>query len=107
MSAAGFLEKLLDGAEVVWKPLGDIAQYSTTRIGSDQLNQSNYVGVDNLLQNRAGRVNSNYVPTSGNLTEFKEGDVLIGNIRPYLRKIWHADRGRYIKRAQIYAKDYR
>lgn len=92
MSAAGFLEKLLDGAEVVWKPLGDIAQYSTTRIGSDQLNESNYVGVDNLLQNRAGRVDSNYVPTSGNLTEFKEGDVLIGNIRPYLRKIWHADR---------------
>lgn len=92
MSAAGFLEKLLDGAEVAWVPLGDIAQYSATRIGSDQLNESNYVGVDNLLQNRAGRVDSNYVPTSGNLTEFKEGDVLIGNIRPYLRKIWHADR---------------
>ncbi|GBQ41922.1 type I restriction endonuclease subunit S [Komagataeibacter saccharivorans] len=92
MSVAGFLEKLLDGAEVVWKPLGDIAQYSTTRIGSDQLNESNYVGVDNLLQNRAGRIDSNYVPTSGNFTEFKEGDVLIGNIRPYLRKIWYADR---------------
>ncbi len=92
MSAAGFLEKLLDGAEVAWVPLGDIAQYSTTRICSDQLNESNYVGVDNLLQNRAGRVDSSYVPTSGNLTEFKEGDVLIGNIRPYLRKIWHADR---------------
>ena len=92
MSVAGFLEKLLDGAEVVWKPLGDIAQYSTTRIGSDQLNESNYVGVDNLLQNRAGRIDSNYVPTSSNFTEFKEGDVLIGNIRPYLRKIWYADR---------------
>lgn len=92
MSVAGFLEKLLDGAEVVWKPLGDIAQYSTTRIGSDQLNESNYVGVDNLLQNRAGRLDSNYVPSSGNFTEFQEGDVLIGNIRPYLRKIWHADR---------------
>ncbi|MBP1184192.1 restriction endonuclease subunit S [Methylobacterium sp. PvR107] len=92
MSAAGFLEKLLDGAEVIWKPLGDVAQYSTTRIGSDQLDESNYVGVDNLLQYRAGRIDSDYIPTSGNVTEFNKGDVLIGNIRPYLRKIWQADR---------------
>ena len=92
MSAGGFLEKLLDGADVAWKPLGGIAEYSPTRISSDVLNESNYVGVDNLLQNRAGRVDSNYVPTSGNLTEYREGDVLIGNIRPYLRKIWLAER---------------
>jgi type I restriction enzyme S subunit len=28
----------------------------------------------------------------GNLTEYRSGDILIGNIRPYLRKIWLADR---------------
>lgn len=92
MSDRGFLEKLLNGASVAWKPLGDIAQYSKTRISSEDLDKTNYVGVDNLLQNRAGRVDSNYVPTSGNLTEFRAGDILIGNIRPYLRKIWLADR---------------
>jgi len=92
MSDRGFLEKLLNGASVAWKPLGDIAQYSKTRISSENLDKTNYVGVDNLLQNRAGRVDSNYVPTSGNLTEFRAGDILIGNIRPYLRKIWLADR---------------
>lgn len=92
MSEAGFLEKLLNGAEVAWVPLSDIAEYSPTRISSELLNESNYVGVDNLLQNRAGRVDSNYVPTSGNLTEYHKGDVLIANIRPYLRKIWLADR---------------
>jgi len=92
MSDRGFLEKLLDGASVAWKPLGDIAQYSKTRISSEHLDKTNYVGVDNLLQNRAGRVDSSYVPTSGNLTEFRAGDILIGNIRPYLRKIWLADR---------------
>ena len=37
-------------------------------------------------------MNSNYVPTSGNLTEYRNDDILIGNIRPYLKKIWHADR---------------
>lgn len=86
------LEKLLDGASVTWKPLAEIAEYSQTRISSDELDKNNYVGVDNLLQNKGGRVDSNYVPSSGNLTEYREGDILIGNIRPYLRKIWLSDR---------------
>ena len=77
--------------EVEWKTLGEIAAYSKSRISFDKLDENNYVGVDNLLQNRAGKMQSNYVPTSGNLTEFREGDILIGNIRPYLKKIWQAD----------------
>ncbi|MDA3857647.1 MAG: restriction endonuclease subunit S [Roseovarius sp.] len=92
MSDLGYLERLLDGASAQWLPLGDLAEYSATRVSFEQLNKSNYVGVDNLLQNRGGRVDSNYVPTSGNLTGYRKGDVLIGNIRPYLRKIWLADR---------------
>ena len=92
MRDLGFLEKLLDGAEVEWKPLGDIAEYSRERISAEELDPSTYVGVDNLLQNRAGRIDSSFVPTSGNLTRFEEGDILIGNIRPYLRKIWLSDR---------------
>ena len=78
--------------DVEWKTLGDIAEYSKTRISFERLDKTNYVGVDNLLQNRAGKAESNYVPTSGNLTAYREGDILIGNIRPYLKKIWHADR---------------
>ena len=92
MSDLGFLEKLLDGAAVEWKPLTAIAEYSGKRISSQALNQTNYVGVDNLIQNRGGRMDSSYVPTSGNLTQFQQGDILIGNIRPYLRKIWLAER---------------
>jgi len=78
--------------DVEWRPLDKVAEYSKTRISYDALNGTNYVGVDNLLQNRAGKVDSNYVPTSGKLTQYKVGDVLLGNIRPYLKKIWHADR---------------
>ena len=77
--------------EVKWKTLGDVAEYSKTRISYEQLDKTNYVGVDNLLQNRAGKVESNYAPTSGNLTEYREDDILIGNIRPYLKKIWYSD----------------
>ncbi|PQQ34002.1 restriction endonuclease subunit S [Photorhabdus luminescens] len=86
------MEKLLDGVEVEWKTLGELTEYSKTRICFDKLDKSNYVGVDNLLQNWAGKKESTYVPTEGNLIEYQNGDILIGNIRPYLKKIWHADR---------------
>lgn len=72
--------------------LQDVAQYSKARISSSEVNETNYVGVDNLLQNKKGKVNSTHVPTSGNLTEFQSGDILIGNIRPYLQKIWLSDK---------------
>lgn len=77
--------------EVEWKTLGEVAQYSKTRISFELLDERNYVGVDNLLQNRAGKSLSNHVPTSGKLTEFIPNDILIGNIRPYLKKIWQSD----------------
>jgi type I restriction enzyme S subunit len=77
---------------IEWKTLGELAEYSKTRINFEQLDKTNYVGVDNLLQNLAGKTESNYVPTSGNLTQYCEGDILVGNIRPYLKKIWQADR---------------
>jgi type I restriction enzyme S subunit len=80
-----------EDGEVEWKTLGEVAQYAKTRIGYDQLDETNYVGVDNLLQNRGGKVSSSYVPTTGKFTEFHSGDILIGNIRPYLKKIWQAD----------------
>jgi len=68
----------------------DIASYSRNRIGADKVNVDSYVGVDNLLQNKQGKTVSTCVPITGNLTEYKIGDVLIGNIRPYLKKIWYA-----------------
>ncbi|MEG0153739.1 MAG: restriction endonuclease subunit S, partial [Cellulosilyticaceae bacterium] len=33
---------------------------------------------------------STCVPSTGRLTKYHKDDVLIGNIRPYLRKIWFA-----------------
>ena len=71
--------------------LKDISEYSKLRISSDKLNENNYVGVDNLLQNKRGKKKSEYVPNVGNSTQYNNGDILIGNIRPYLKKIWLAD----------------
>ena len=74
-----------------WKSLKDVAEYSKKRINFTFLNESNYVGVDNLLQNRGGKINSKHIPTEGNSTAFLTNNILIGNIRPYLKKIWLAD----------------
>lgn len=71
--------------------LSDVAYYPKERIDAGTVDELSYVGVDNLLQNRQGKVAANYVPKEGRIPAYKHGDVLIGNIRPYLRKIWFAD----------------
>ena len=71
--------------------LSDIAQYSKERVSVKGLTVNTYVGVDNLLQNKAGKKLSEHIPTDGNAVGFAMGDILIGNIRPYLKKIWYAD----------------
>ena len=79
------------GTEIVWKTLGEVATYSDKRIKASSVEENNYIGVENLLQNKAGKIISNYVPSEGNVTAYNVNDVLIGNIRPYLKKIWLAD----------------
>ena len=90
---AYYREQLLTFEEdkVEWKALGEVAEYSKTRISYELLNEENYVGVNNLLQDKAGKEESSHVPTQGNSTKYQDNDILIGNIRPYLKKIWQAD----------------
>lgn len=78
-----------DGVE--YKTLGEVAPYSSNRIDADMVDAESYVGVDNLLPNKQGKTSSNYVPSTDRLTRFIIGDILIGNIRPYLKKIWLAE----------------
>lgn len=71
--------------------LGSVAQYSQDRISCAVLTEDTFVGVDNLLQNMEGKTASQFVPTVGTSTAYTEGDILLSNIRPYLKKIWLAD----------------
>jgi len=72
--------------------LKDIANYWTGKVDATSLDASNYVSTENLIPDRGGIVNSNYVPTSGKANSYSENDVLISNIRPYFKKIWFADK---------------
>ena len=90
MSRANFLEKLLDGVAVEWKPLGEVAEYSNTRVDAAKLDASCFVGVDNLVADKGGRIDATYLPNTARLAAYEPGDILLGNIRPYLKKIWLA-----------------
>jgi type I restriction enzyme S subunit len=55
------------------------------------VSKETYVSVENLLQNRGGKKPAESLPLSGSVIAFQRGDILIGNIRPYLKKIWLSD----------------
>jgi type I restriction enzyme S subunit len=79
-----------DGVPI--RPLGWVVEIATARVDAATLDASNYVGVDNLLPDFGGRRDSDYAANSSGAIRFQPGDLLIGNIRPYLKKVWLADR---------------
>lgn len=74
------------------RALGEVAYYSKERVHAGDLDEENFVGVDNLLSDKRGKVRASYRPNTSKLTAYQPGDVLLGNIRPYLKKVWLADR---------------
>ena len=71
--------------------LGEISSFAKSRINSSQLDESNYISTENMLQDFQGVVDAKSVPTDINVFSFEEGDILISNIRPYLKKVWKAN----------------
>jgi len=80
-----------DESEVEFKRLGEIAIYPKKRVPVSNLDKDSYVGVANLLPEMQGKIQSNYLPSKGMCISYETDDILIGNIRPYLKKIWLAD----------------
>ncbi|NCO26707.1 MAG: restriction endonuclease subunit S [Epsilonproteobacteria bacterium] len=74
-------------------PLSKIAKYSNKRIHIQNVTVDNFVTTDNLLQNKLGLTRAiSLPPQDGNMPAYVKGNILIGNIRPYLKKIWFADK---------------
>ena len=70
--------------------LGDVLEFSNTRINSSELNSGNYVSTENILQNFQGIVKARSIPEDTNVMAFSCGNILLSNIRPYLKKVWKA-----------------
>ncbi|MCD8297528.1 MAG: restriction endonuclease subunit S, partial [Prevotella sp.] len=72
--------------------LASIAKYVTDKINSNDVSLETYVTTDSLLQNKRGRKCAiNLPPEPCGLTHFQKGDVLVANIRPYLKKVLLSD----------------
>lgn len=79
-----------EGVEMV--ELGLVASYSASRVAASDVDSTSFVGVDNLIAGKRGRVDATHSPNTDSLTGYLPGDILLGNIRPYLKKVWLADR---------------
>ena len=60
------------------------------KIDNANLNVTNYISTENIIQNFGGITNATSVPYS-KVTKFNVEDILISNIRPYFKKIWFAN----------------
>lgn len=83
-----------EDGEWVEKKLGDedVSSFVNDKIDSQKLTLDNYISTDNMLPDYSGITKASKLPTTNRVTEFIDGDILISNIRPYLKKVWKSDR---------------
>lgn len=71
--------------------LKDVVKYSNKRIAVSEISTETYVSTDNLLQNKLGLERITSLPSSvNNVPKYDYGNILISNIRPYLKKIYYS-----------------
>lgn len=70
--------------------LSDICNFRKGKVEVENLNTRNYISTENMLPNKGGMTDANSLPTVSLTQEYKIGDVLVSNIRPYFKKIWQA-----------------
>jgi len=77
-----------------WKaqPLDNVSQFVKKKIPLHQLNLDTYVSTENLSPDYGGIEQASKLPPNGSATEYKPDDILIANIRPYLKKVWRSNR---------------
>lgn len=70
--------------------LSDICSFRKSKISVAGLNRSTYISTENMLPNKVGITEASSLPTVPLTQEYRKGDVLVSNIRPYFKKIWKA-----------------
>ena len=70
--------------------LASICNYYKGKVSVSQLNNKTYISTENMLPNKSGIVEATTLPNTAFVQEFKKGDILVSNIRPYFKKIWKA-----------------
>ena len=71
--------------------LGDIIKYVTEKVMYEEIHPDYYVTTDNMLKDKRGVALYDKTPNVNKVTQYYVNDILVSNIRPYLKKIWLAD----------------
>lgn len=86
------IEGLLSSLNYADSTLNTIAPFATKSIKYSDIESETYITTDNMLQNKLGVLPFERVANISSITEYKPKDILISNIRPYLKKIWFANK---------------
>ena len=86
------IEKMMSEVKGEIAQLKRIAPYTTNRIQFSAITLEDYISTDNMLQNCDGVCVYNGVPNIDSVIEYAENDILVSNIRPYLKKIWFSNK---------------
>lgn len=70
--------------------LSDICSFRKGKVEVENLNTKNYISTENMLPNKCGIIEASSLPSVALTQEYKNGDILVSNIRPYFKKIWKA-----------------
>lgn len=91
-NAANAATDILITSRYPLETLGDVAPYVTERVPFSQTDQTTYISTDNMLQDCQGVKPYEGKPNVESVIAYRKSDILVSNIRPYLKKIWLADR---------------
>jgi type I restriction enzyme S subunit len=72
--------------------LGNISMFINERVSLEKLSLDNYISTENILPDYEGVAKASKLPPSGSAIQYKKGDILISNIRPYLKKVWFSNK---------------
>ena len=70
--------------------LSSLCEYRKGKVDVSTLNLDTYISTENMLPNKDGITKASTMPSVVQTQEYKKGDVLVSNIRPYFKKIWQA-----------------
>ena len=75
-----------------YRMLSSVCEYRKDRISAKKVDEDNYISTENMLPDKKGIEKASSIAEGKTLPAYKEGDILLSNIRPYFKKIWFANK---------------
>ena len=78
------------GCPVEKQNLESICRYRNEAVFARNAKCEEYISTESMVANRGGITPASSAPSDGKVKRYRKDDVLVSNIRPYFKKIWHA-----------------